>query len=321
MKKLRFILIFTLLLTMFTACNAEPKLTEKIKIVTTIFPQYDWVREIIGEKAERFDLSLLIDSSVDMHSYQPSVSDIVRASGADLFIYIGGHSDDWVADVLSQAINENMVAINLVESLGDAVIMVEHDCDDDECDDDHHDEAGLHEEEHVWVSLKMSKMLCEIIAEQIVALDPYNEDVYRENLSNYLGKLSALDARYQEMAGTANTNTVVFADRFPFLYMMLDYGINHYAAFSGCSAEAEASFSTIRILSRKIDELELAFVMVTETGNHAIAETIINATEAKNQKILVLDGMKAVTSSDISNGVTYLSIMESNLKVLREALS
>jgi zinc transport system substrate-binding protein len=130
-----------------------------------------------------------------------------------------------------------------------------------------------------------------------------------------------LDFKYQEMAGEANTNTVVFADRFPFLYMMKDYGIEHYAAFSGCSAEAEASFATIRILSRKIDELELDFVMVTETGNHAIAETIINATEAKNQKILVLDGMKAVTSNDIQNGTTYFSIMENNLEVLREALS
>jgi zinc transport system substrate-binding protein len=289
----------------------------KFNIVCTIFPQYDWLREIIGENSERFELTLLTDGSVDMHSFQPSMNDIARISKADLFIYVGGHSDDWVKDALAQASNPDMVVINMVEALGDAILMVEHDCDDDECDDDHHDdEIELHEEEHVWVSLRMSRKLCEIIAEAIIAFDPDNTEKYIDNLNAYIERIDDLDARFTEMVAESPGDTVVFADRFPFLYMMNDYGISHYAAFSGCSAEAEANFATIRILSRKIDELELEFVMITETGNRDIAETIISATEAKNQTILVLDGMKTANSS-----MSYLSVMESNLEILREALS
>jgi zinc transport system substrate-binding protein len=315
-KILSLVLVFALLAGLLTACGGERKPSEKITVVATIFPQYDWIREIIGEKSGNFELTLLIGSNVDMHSYQPSMSDIARVSEADLFIYVGGHSDDWVKDALAQATNPDMAVINMVEALGDAILMVEHDCEDDECDDDHHDEAELHEEEHVWVSLRLSQKLCGIIAEAIIALDPANESVYRANLAAYTEKLTGLDAQYTEMVQESANKTVVFADRFPFLYMMNDYGIGHYAAFSGCSAEAEASFSTIRILSRKIDELELAFVMITETGNRDIANAIINATEAKNQKILVLDGMKAANSE-----LSYLAMMESNLEVLREALS
>ena len=298
------------------AIEAEP--TVKLNIVCTVFPQYDWLREIIGEKSDNFELTLLIDSSVDMHSFSPSMNDIARISKADLFIYVGGHSDDWVKDALAQAINPDMVVINMVEALGDAILMIEHDCEDEECDDDHDDyeDEELHEEEHVWTSLRMSKVLCGIIAEAVIQLNAENEEAYRENLSVYTAKLTELDERYKEMVAEASGDTVVFADRFPFLYMMNDYGISHYAAFSGCSAEAEASFSTIVQLSRRIDELELDFIMITETGKRDIAETIINATEAGNQKILVLDGMKTANSS-----MNYLSIMESNLEVLREALS
>jgi zinc transport system substrate-binding protein len=309
------VLTLALMLTGLTACNNTPE-SDKISIVVMIFPQYDWVREIIGEKSDRFDVTMLIGSSVDMHSYQPSMMDIARVATADLFIHIGGHSDGWVAGALAQSLNPDMVVINMVEALGDAIVMVEHDCSDDECDDDHHDNDGLIEEEHVWVSLRMARALCAIIAEAIIGLDPENADTYRQNLADYTLKLSDLDARYTEMAEAAPGNTVVFADRFPFLYMMNDYGIAHYAAFSGCSAEAEASFATIVQLSRRIDALELRFVMITETGSRDIAETIINATEARNQQILVLDGMKVATAE-----VSYLAIMESNLEVLREALS
>jgi len=326
MKKCFLIFLVSALLLGFAGCkqdtpehdrHAEEHADKVFTIVTTIFPQYDWLREIIGEKSNNFELFLLIDSSVDMHSFQPSMNDIARISKADLLIYVGGHSDDWVKDALAQVTNPDMVVINMVEALGDAILMVEHDCGDDECEDDHHDdEIEIHEEEHVWVSLRMSRKLCEIIAETIIALDPDNESVYRANLADYTAKLSDLDTRFAEMVAQSPNNTVVFADRFPFLYMMNDYGISHYAAFSGCSAEAEASFSTIVQLSRKIDELELPFVMITETGNRDIAETIISATEAKNQTILVLDGMKTANSS-----MNYLSIMESNLEVLREALS
>jgi zinc transport system substrate-binding protein len=295
--------------------------TEKLSIVTTIFPQYDWLREIIGENSDRFELTMLVDSSIDMHSYAPSVGDIATISTADLFIYVGGHSDSWTEDVLESAANEDMVVINLVEELGDKIITVEHDCDDDECDDDHSEAEDLIEEEHVWVSLKMAKALCEIIAEAVISLDPDDEEVYRSNLSSYLERIDALDNEYKTAISEAANDTLVFACRFPFLYMVNDYGLKHYAAFSGCSAETEISFSTIVILSRKVDELELKFVMVTEAGSEKFAETVIDSTEAKDQEIRSLDDFKTISSSDIESGKTYLSVMESNLEILKEVLN
>jgi zinc transport system substrate-binding protein len=308
----------------------EAESAKMINIVCTIFPQYDWVREIIGgDGTARFNLTLLVDSYVDFHSFQPSVSDIVRISGADLFIYVGGHSDDWVDGALRQATNRDLIAINLVEELGDAIKTerltegMEHVCDDEECEDDHDGDElrELHEEEHVWTSLRNSMALCEAIAEVIIALDPENEAAYRANLSAYLEKLTALDARYIEMVQAAEKDTLVFGDRFPFLYMMDDYGLNYYAAFSGCSAESEAGFSTIIILARKLDDYGLHTIMVTESANHSIAQTIINNTRNKDQQILSLHGFKAITATDIQNGASYLSIMENNLEVLRKALA
>jgi zinc transport system substrate-binding protein len=339
MKKFLIILLAVLMLA---ACSrgepaagssnsdAENASFEKIKIVCTIFPQYDWAREIIGENINRFELELLVDSVADFHSFQPSISDIARISTADMFIYVGGHSDNWVENALNQAANRDIIAVNLVESLGDAIKMerltegMEHVCDD-ECEDDHHDNdfepRELHEEEHIWVSLRMAQKAASILAEAIIAADPEYEALYRENLGAYIEKLSVLDAQYTAMTQAAEKNTLVFADRFPFLYLMDDYGLNYYAAFSGCSAESEASFSTIIILSRKVDDYELNYVMVTEGANNAIAESVISSTRDKNQQILVLHGMKSITRGDINNGVTYLGIMEDNLEVLRKALS
>ena len=294
-----------------------------IRIVSTIFPQYDWVRKIIGEKAENFDLTLLINSTVDLHSYQPSISDVAVISDCDLFIYVGGHSDKWVKGVLENnenAVNEELIVINLVEELGEDVLWTDHVCEDEECEDDHGEE-GFEEDEHVWMSLRAAQLFCEVISEAIIALDPNNEEVYIENTEDYIARLSALDEKYTESIEAADKDILVFADRFPFLYLTTDYGLEHFAAFSGCSAESEASISTIVILSRKLDQLELEFIMVTETADNSIAETIIENTQAKNHKILVLNGFQAITSKDVEDGVTYLSVMESNLEILKEALA
>ncbi|MCL1832342.1 MAG: metal ABC transporter substrate-binding protein [Oscillospiraceae bacterium] len=319
-KALSIVLVLALLVTTMMACDKNPNDSDKKSIVVTIFPQYDWVMQILGDKADNFDITWLIGSNADMHSYSPSMSDIAKIATADLFIYVGGHSDEWVDDALAQATNPDMVVINMVEELGDNIIMVEHDCDDDECTDDHDDDE-LTQEEHVWVSLRMAQELCKVIVSAIADLDPDNTATYNANATNYNLKLTALDAQYKAMANDAPNKTLVFADRFPFLYMCKDYGLNHYAAFSGCSAESEASFSVIVQLSRRINENELKYVMITETGKHDLAQTIIDQTKAKNQKILVLNGLKTVTTSDVENGVTYLSVMQSNLEVLREALS
>jgi len=299
---------------------------ETLSIVCTIFPQYDWVRHIIGNSSGRFELTLLLDNLIDLHSFQPSFRDIITIGASDVFIYIGGHSDDWVDDVLSQASNPDMVVINLLEVLGDAVVTemeiegAEHICDDD-CDD--HGLGGdihLHEDEHVWLSLRLAKIMCAAITDTLVMLDPDNEENYRANLSAYIEKLSALDMEFQAAVDAASVTTLVFADRFPFRYLMDDYGLSYYAAFSGCSAASEASFSTIVFLATRVEELGLNNIMVTESADQSIARTVINSTPRRSQQILVLNAIQSVLRRDVDDGMTYLSIMENNLSVLREAL-
>ena len=175
-------------------------------------------------------------------------------------------------------------------------------------------------DEHVWLSLKNAETLVSAISDALQELNPDNKDVYRSNADAYVEKLSALDHKYQKAVKAASAKTVLFGDRFPFRYMVDDYGLNYYAAFAGCSAETEASFKTVSFLAKKVDELNLPCVLTIEGTKHKIAETIVENTKEKNQKILTMDSMQSTTSEDVKNGTTYLSVMEKNLDVLKKAL-
>ena len=316
--------------------SAEKK-EDKLRIVATIFPEYDWVRNIIGENSEAVEVTLLLDKGVDMHSYQPSAEDILKVSAADLFIYVGGESDSWVEDALKETVNENQRALNLLEILGDLVkeeeiiegMEDEHDHEHSDHAEEGEEEHEEHEEEHhgepevdehVWLSLKNAGILVEKISEEIAAADPENAETYRKNAKSYQEKLAALDSTYSESAGKAPFKTLLFGDRFPFRYLTDDYGLGYFAAFPGCSAETEASFETVSFLSGKLDELKLPAVLVIEGSDQRIAKTIIENTEKGDQKILILDSMQGTSGSDLEDGVTYLSVMEKNLAVLAEAL-
>lgn len=295
--------------------------TEKLQIVTTIFPEYDWVKQVLGENAENADVTLLLDNGVDLHSYQPSAEDILNISTCDMFIYVGGESDEWVEDALEEASNKDMVVINLLEVLGDNVKEEELvDGMEHEDEDEHEEEEEGEADEHVWLSLKNAGVLCGSISDGLCSIDSEHSDVYKQNAKNYMDKLSELDAQYQEAVGSASVKTLLFADRFPFRYMVDDYGLDYYAAFSGCSAETEASFETIVFLANKVDELNLSCVLTIEKSGQKIADTVIQNTQSKDQQILALDSMQSTTSKDVSDGATYLSIMEKNLDVLKEAL-
>ena len=163
-------------------------------------------------------------------------------------------------------------------------------------------------------------MLVNAISASLQALDPDNKDTYAANSSAYIEKLSALDSEYQAAVDAASNKTVLFGDRFPFRYLVDDYGLSYYAAFVGCSAETEASFETISFLAKKVDELKLPCVLTIEGAQHKIAETIVQNTTSKNQKVLTMDSMQSTTSKDVANGTTYLSVMEQNLSVLKQAL-
>ena len=334
---LAMLLAFLLLAGMLSGCDRTGP-NERNSIICTIFPQYDWVRQILGEKSDGFELTLLLDNRIDLHSYQPSVSDIAKISSCDLFIYVGGESDGWVEEALKNATNKDMVVINLMETLGENVkteeivegMQPEHDDDDDHDDnydhdddddyDDHGDHGDHDYDEHVWLSLKNAQILCEAIADALFTLDTKNANEYRNNLTAYLSELSNLDADYKTVVDAASYKTLLFADRFPFRYLVDDYGISYYAAFTGCSAETEASFTTFVFLAQKMDELQLPCVLVTESSDQSIARTVIENTTTRNYKICVLDAIQSVSSSDVQNGASYLSIMESNLETLKEAL-
>ena len=290
--------------------------TDKLSIVTTIFPEYDWVREILGDKADNAEITMLLDNGVDLHSYQPTADDIVKISDCDLFIYVGGESDEWVEDALRNAANGNMKVINLLEVLGDSVKTEEIVEGMQEEEYEYEEEA----DEHVWLSLKNAKMLVRVISKALQELDPNNKDIYAANADAYVKKLSALDAEYQAAVDAASNKTILFGDRFPFRYLVDDYGLSYYAAFVGCSAETEAGFETISFLAKRVDELKLPCVLTIEGAQHKIAETIVRNTTAKNQRVLTMDSMQSTTSKDVKNGTTYLSVMEKNLSVLKEAL-
>lgn len=467
----------------------------KLKVVTTIFPEYDWVKEIAGDEISNIDLTMLLDNGVDLHSYQPTSEDILKISDCDLFVYVGGESDSWVDDDLKNATNKDMQVINLLDVLKDSIKTEEsmpgmqaeeghnhgyaHFEDSDVQDrtlsdwdgdwqsvypylqdgvldevmekkaesgektaeeykeyyengyktdvsqitidaenntmcfvkngvaskatyeykgyqiydyesgsrgvryffeatsgdadapkyvqfSDHgiapgkaehfHIYAGNdgfdalskemenwptyypadmsgkeiaedmleHEEkeydEHVWLSLKNAQTLCKAIAEALETADPEHKDVYAANVDSYLEKLSSLDGQYQDAVANASQKTLLFGDRFPFRYMVDDYGLKYYAAFAGCSAESEASFETISFLAKKVDELGLKNIMTIENSDQKIAKTIHDNTKDKNQEILSLDSMQSTTSEDVKNGTTYLSVMESNLDVLKKAM-
>ena len=306
--------------------------TDKLSIVTTIFPEYDWVREILGDKADNAEITMLLDNGVDLHSYQPTADDIVKISDCDLFIYVGGESDEWVEDALRNAANRNMKVINLLEVLGDSVKteeivegMQEEEHEHEDVEEHEHEDAEEHEheeeaDEHVWLSLKNAKMLVRVISKALQELDPDSKDIYAANADAYVKKLTALDAEYQAAVDAASNKTILFGDRFPFRYLVDDYGLRYYAAFVGCSTETEAGFETISFLAKRVDEWKLPCVLTIEGAQHKIAETIVRNTTAKNQRVLTMDSMQSTTSKDVKNGTTYLSVMEKNLSVLKEVL-
>ncbi len=328
-KYISIILVAVMFVFCLSGCDNDTtkKVVDKpIKIVTTIFPEYDWVKEILGDNADNVELTMLLDNGVDLHSYQPTADDILKISNCDLFIYVGGESDEWVEDVLKEADNKKMRVINLLDILGDSVkeeVVVEgmEDEHDHEHDHEHEPDSEPEHDEHVWLSLKNAQIICNKIADTLAEVDPEHREKYQNNVTAYNKKLETLDAEYQQTVNSAKKKTLVFGDRFPFRYLVDDYGLSYYAAFVGCSAETEASFETVTFLAGKVDELGLENILTIEKSDKKIARTIIENTRDKKQKIMTLDSMQSIVSKDIAEGASYLSIMEKNLDVLKEALN
>ena len=329
MRKIAFLMIFCMIAGLMTGCgqartaSASAGEGDKVSVVCTIYPAYDWAREVLGEQAENVSLVCLLDNGVDLHSYQPTAMDIATIANSDIFIYVGGESDEWVDDALAEAVNPDMQVLNLMELLGDAVKeeevkegMEDHDHEDGE-EHDHEDGEEPEYDEHVWLSLKNAQVLVAAITDALKNALPASAEEIQASGDAYLAKLKSLDAEYESAVAAGARKTIVFGDRFPFRYLTDDYGLDYFAAFVGCSAETEASFETVVFLAGKIDEIGAGTISVIESSDQKIAQTIVSNTGSKDQKILVWDSMQ---SSTTAGSDSYLKIMQSNLEMLRQAL-
>ncbi|MBR4073755.1 MAG: zinc ABC transporter substrate-binding protein [Clostridia bacterium] len=322
MKKIiSVITVLCLILVFFAGCGDAENNNAKFKIVTTSFSAYDWTSNILGEKADNYSLELLSNNGVDMHSYQPTTDDIIKISECDILVYVGGESDSWVKKVLKTATNKNMQIINMLETVGDAALKEEvvEGMTDDEHEGHNHENEQEKADEHIWLSLRNAITVCEKIANAVSKVDSLNTDYYNENTENYKNKLKTLDSKYSEILKD-KSKALIFADRFPFRYLTEDYGLKYYACFPGCSAETDASFDSVIFLSDKIDELNIGSVFVIEGSDKKIAQTVINNTKNKNQRVLSLDSMQAVTMESIEKGLSYISVMEKNLNNIKISL-
>jgi len=309
MKKILAIVLSISMVLGLVGCIAAPQDDGRVSVVVTLAPVYDWTRQILGDVD--CDLTLLIDDGVDMHSYQPTADDMIKIADCDLFIYVGGESDSWASDAIAES---DVQSICLLDVLGD-MAKEEELVEGMEGEEEEGEEDEIEYDEHVWLSLKNASVFVSEIESKLEEILPGSADDLKANSTSYLEQIDALDSAYEEAVANASKDTLVFADRFPFRYLVDDYGINYYAAFAGCSAETEASFETIVFLSGKVDELGLSYVITIDGSDGKIAKTVIENTARQNQTVLVMDSMQSSGTE-----TSYLDVMQSNLDVLITAL-
>ena len=352
MKKIAAFAMFILAAALtLVACSAESNekapAQKKVSIVATIYPQYDWLKNILGDRQDAVDLKLLIKNGTDLHSYKSSAQDIAAIASADMVVYIGGESDEWIEKALSATPKAGRVQVNLMQALGDRVKEEEivegmqaeeehehhHELGEEAEEHEHHEHAEKHEhehhehaeeaenDEHIWLSLKNAEILVMNLADAISKVDTAHATEYHMNAGLYIAKISALDAQYRAATDSATLKTILFGDRFPFRYLVDDYGIKYFAAFVGCSAESEASFETVAFLASKMDSLALPAIFTIDSGNGKIARAILDASKKSNSaQVLTLNSMQSVTDVQMQAGMDYISIMQSNLEVLKKAI-
>lgn len=341
MKKIAAYAMFVLVAAFaLVACSAESSekapAKKKVSIVATIYPQYDWLKNVLGDRQDSVNLKLLIKNGTDLHSYKPSAQDIAAIASADMVVYVGGESDAWIEKALAATPKAGRVQVNLMQALGDRVKEEEivegmqaeeehhheHGEEAEEHEHEHHEHAEEAEnDEHVWLSLKNAEILVMNLADAISKVDTANATEYHMNAGLYIAKISALDAQYRATTDSTALKTILFGDRFPFRYLVDDYGVKYFAAFVGCSAESEASFETVAFLAGKMDSLALPAIFTIDGSNGKIARAILDASKkSKNAQVLTLNSMQSVTDAQMQSGVDYLSIMRENLEVLKKAI-
>lgn len=330
-------ILCTLLLGMAVFCgcaspqvqNTKEESAGKVRVVCTTFPQYDWVRNLLGEASEHVEIILLVKNNADIHNYQPSAQDMIFMKEADLFLYVGGESDAWVSDLMAadSSLAEKSVSLSDVLLEKDMLECADHDHGDHDHTHDHEDDEHIHTDdhiheydEHIWLSLENAEVLCEYISDRLCRLMPNSASVIQGSTTAYISELQDLDAEYQSAVQSSAGQPLIFGDRFPFCYLAADYDLEYYAAYTGCNAEVEVGFDTIISLAGKVDELKSDHVLVIDGSDRSIAKTVLASAKHQYVEILEMDSMQSVSWEDVQNGASYLGIMKANLEVLREAL-
>ena len=297
----------------------------RISVVTTIFPQYDFVRQIAGENVE---LKTLLKPGEETHSYEPTPQDIIAIQNSDIFIYVGGENDAWVEDILESMPEADMRTLKLM----DCVDTVEeehvegmqeqpgHSHEEEEShEDETEEEHSVHEiDEHVWTSPVNASAIVDKIKDLLVQADPENRQIYEENAEAYEAELAELDAEFRDVVDNAGRSLVVFGDRFPFRYFADEYGLDYYAAFPGCASDTEPSAATMAFLINKVKEEEIPAVLKMELSNENIANAIAEAT---GTEVRTFYSCHNLTAEEFEDGETYLSMMQKNVETLKEVLN
>lgn len=324
MKGLKYIKLMVLTLVcsalILSGCSAKnpaegKKDNGKINVVATIFPEYDFLRQIGGDK---INLSMLLTPGAETHSFEPTPQDIIKIQESDLFVYVGGDSDEWVKGILDSIDSDNLKTVTLM----DCVTLKEEELKEgmtEEEEDEHGSEGEETEyDEHVWTSPVNAMAIVQKLCDNLCEEDPDNADYYKQNTSDYIAKLKDLDNEFKDLVADSKRKEIIVADRFPFRYFVDEYGLDYYAAFPGCSVDSDASPATVAFLTDKIkdDNIPVVFHIELSAGN--ICNSIARDTGARSEQ---LNAVHNITKDDFESGKTYLDLMEDNLKVLKEALN
>ena len=310
----------------FSSCTAYEKSSDaRLNILCTLFPQYDWIRNIT-KGADGVEVSLIIANGTDPHSYQPTAADIMNISNCDMLVYVGGDSDTWVKKAIERSKNDNISAVMLTELDGIELHDISSSSHSHEghSHGEHSHEGHSHStlDEHLYLSLENAIIAVNELTERLCEIDAENKELYTRNASNYVIKLFSLNENFKiELEQIPEEERfVLFADRFPFVYLLSDYDIHYAAAFEGCTNDVDADFDTVIRLIHEADEHNVDYIAVTESSDKALANTVISSTASKGQGIAVFNSMQAVTQAEINGGLTYLSVMEENINVIRTVL-
>jgi len=305
-------LIFTTLGCSSQETHSSPQKEDDgvLKIVATNFPPYDFARQIAKDNAE---ITMILNAGGESHSYEPTLEDIAAIQNCDIFIYSGGDSDSWGEKILKSCDTSDITVIRMLDLV--QPLYLHHENEDEV---ENHTHEGETPDEHVWTSPKNAIKIVEAISQAAAKADKAHQNEYKNNASTYIAELQKLDGSFKEAVENSKRKSIIFADRFPFLYFSQEYGLEHFEALEGCTSDTEPTLSSINSLIQKVKSDNIPAVFYIEFSSGTIADKICDATGAEK---LLFHSCHSVSQEELKEGETYLSLMEGNLERLKKALA